>query len=91
MKQVVLLDPDVLGLTEKQREHVLRVFPEVRYAMANYLRQGVAVRVQRQNECSPDVPPYAIVVESDPEFWIDCAESPVAAKAHALALGLRVI
>jgi hypothetical protein len=83
--------PNLDGLTSAQRDHVLGVFPESRALMADYLRQGVEVIIGRQNEASVDVPPVAISVVANPEFWIDCVESESEALAHAAALGLVVV
>lgn len=78
------------GLSPDQVAHVRSVFPESRAEMAFHLRQGTAVRVQRQRECGSDVPPYAIAVSTDPDFWVDCCHTPEAARAKALRLGLMV-
>lgn len=77
--------------THIQALHVAAVFPESRAQMEAYLAEGVAVVVGPQSECGPDVPPIAIAVASDQEFWIDCCETVEAAKARAHALGLRVV
>jgi hypothetical protein len=58
--------------------------------MQDFLARGVKVFVTRQNECGADVPPYAIRVVEQPEFWIDCAQSVRAATQLAKDLGLNV-
>ncbi len=78
-------------MTPAQSAHIASCFPECRQDMARYLQARAAVIIRQQNECGPDIPPYAIAVASEPEFWIDCAESEKAARAKAKALGLRVI
>jgi hypothetical protein len=78
-------------LTDIQLAHVARVFPECRKPMADFLERGVDVWVAPQDECEPDVPPYAIRVVERPDFWIDCARSHEEAVAVAGALGLRVV
>ncbi|WP_059414294.1 hypothetical protein [Cupriavidus basilensis] len=79
------------ALTTAQAAHVAKVFPECRAEMAGYLAAGVAVVIGRQNECGPDVPPYAIAVATRQDFWIDCCNTPDEAKALAEGLGLSVI
>lgn len=78
-------------LTPMQATHVAAVFPECKVQMSNYLAAGVEVVVGLQTECGPDVPPIAIAVASDQEFWIDFCETVEAATVRALALGLRVV
>ena len=77
-------------LTVFQAAHVQKVFPDCRAAMEDFLSRGVKVFVARQNECGADVPPYAIRVIDQPEFWIDCARSERAATQLAKDLGLQV-
>jgi hypothetical protein len=81
--------PNLEGLTQAQQEHVLRVYPENRASMADYLRQGVEVYIYRQDEV-PDVPPVAIAVVQDPAYWIECVDSESAALTFAADLGLVV-
>lgn len=64
-----------MALTPAQQAHVDGVFPEHRAQMADYLESGVGVVILRQKECGPDVPPFAIAVQVEPEFWIDCADT----------------
>jgi hypothetical protein len=78
-------------LTHIQSAHVAQVFPETKEAMADFLGHGVDVWVERQDECGPDVPPHAIRIVEQPDFWIDCARSHEQAVAYASALGLRVV
>lgn len=78
-------------MTPLQIAHVESVYPESREQMAKYLVAGVDVLVGPQNECGADVPPIAIAVASDQEFWIDCCATVQLAKARAKALGLRVV
>ncbi|MBY0240090.1 MAG: hypothetical protein K2X55_12320 [Burkholderiaceae bacterium] len=78
-------------LTAIQSMHVQKVYPDCRSEMADFLSRGVEVFVARQNECGADVPPFAIRVVEQPEFWIDCARSERAAKQLAKDLGLKVI
>lgn len=74
-----------------QEAHVAKCFPETREDMTRYLTAGVDVIIQRQTETGPDVPPFAIAVAAQPEFWIDCANSKRAAVVLAQSLGLRVV
>lgn len=74
-------------LTEAQSEHVSRCPLDCRAQMALYLRQKVGVGFVRQNDCL-EVPPIAIYVRDDPEFWIDCAETVEVAQERAATLGL---
>lgn len=78
------------GLTVAQAAHVAKVDPNHRLEMADLLRRGVAVGIGPQRECGPDVPPIAIWVAENPEFWIDCCETVAAAKSYAASLGLPV-
>lgn len=78
-------------LTKRQSFHVRSVYPECRDAMASFLEGGVKVFVTSQNECGTDVPPFAIRVVDQPDFWIDCASSAQSAAALAIDLGLRVV
>lgn len=78
-------------LTPLQAAHVAAVFPECKAQMSNYLAAGVEVVVVLQTECGADVPPFAIAVAFDQDFWIDCCETLEAAEARAHALGLRVV
>lgn len=80
-----------MALTAVQQAHVDGVFPEHRAQMAEYLESGVGVVIFRQKECGPDVPPFAIAVQIDPEFWIDCADTEAAAIHRAESLGLKVV
>ncbi|MGE8063895.1 hypothetical protein [Pseudomonas sp. NPDC089569] len=82
-------EPNLDGLSQSQKDHVMRVFPESRASMADYLRQGVEVYIYLQDEVS-EVPPFAIAVVQDPAYWIDCVESKSAALAYATELGLVV-
>ncbi len=74
------------------------MFTESRIPHAEpYLLQGslhtefrIAV-ILRQKECGPDVPPFAIAVQVEPEFWIDCADTAEDAIRLAESLGLRVV
>ncbi|MBY0464780.1 MAG: hypothetical protein K2W33_07525 [Burkholderiales bacterium] len=59
--------------------------------MAAYLESSAEVVIQRQTECGADVPPIAIKVAEDPEFWIDCCDTSELAFARATALGLNVV
>lgn len=77
-------------LTPAQRAHVASVFPECRTDMARYLAEGAQVAVVLQRAVD-DVPPYAISVCADPDFWIDCCDSIEDAMEHAKALGLRPV
>lgn len=79
------------GLTAAQAAHVAKVDPNHRLEMADLLRRGVAVGIGPQRECGPDVPPVAIWVVENPEFWIDCCETVAAAKSYAASLGLPVV
>ena len=81
--------PNLEGLSQAQQDHVMKVFPETRASMADYLRQGAEVHIYRQDEV-PDVPPVALAVSSFPAYWIDCVESESAALALAAKLGLLV-
>lgn len=74
-----------------QLRHIEKCFPEVKAQMAAYLRKGVDVFVVQQNECGPDVPPFAIAVASVPEFWIDCRDTAEEATALAISLGLNIV
>lgn len=84
-------EPNLEGLSDVQRAHVLRVFPETRTSMAEYLRRGVEVYIYRQDEASPDVPPVAIALIQDPSYWIDCVNSESVAVDLAVSLGLNVV
>lgn len=88
MKKLPSSTPDLTGLSPAQHAHVLKVFPETRADMAIYLRSGVQVTVGPQTEASPDVPPIAISVLADPEFWIDCCDSVEEAHQRIESLGL---
>lgn len=83
-------EPNLTDLTEFQRDHVMRVFPETRAEMADHLRLGAEVFITRQDEVQ-DVPPVAIAVSQAPDFWIDCVESESAAHTLAAQLGLVVV
>lgn len=78
-------------LTPIQISHVAAVFPEVKAQMETYLAEGVDVVIGPQDECGPDVPPFAIAVASDQAFWIDCCETVEKAKMRAQELGLNVV
>lgn len=78
-----------IHLSDTQRKHVAKVFPECRTDMARYLSEGAVVDVCRQRAVG-DAPPFAIYVRSDPDFWIDCCESEKEAWAHAKSLGLTL-
>lgn len=78
-------------LTPIQISHVAAVFPEVKAQMETYLAEGVDVVIVPQDECGPDVPPFAIAVASDQAFWIDCCETVEKAKMRAQELGLNVV
>lgn len=80
-----------MALTAAQQAHVDGATSDCRSEMADYLERKVDVVVYRQNECGPDVPPFAIAVKEDPGFWIDCAETAEAATKLAESLGLRVV
>ncbi len=80
-----------MTLTIVQQTLVDAAFPECRKQLAEYLASGVGVVIIRQNECGPDVPPFAIAVQIDPEFWIDCADTEAAAIHRAESLGLKVL
>ncbi|WP_223592808.1 hypothetical protein [Pseudomonas sp. A-R-19] len=82
-------EPNLEGLSQLQRDHVMRVFPETRATMADYLRQGVDLYIYRQDEV-PEVPPFALAVVQDPAYWIECVESERSALALAAKLGLNV-
>lgn len=88
MKQLLSSPPDLKGLSPAQHAHVLKVFPETRTDMANYLRSGAQVIVGPQSEASPDVPPIAISVLAVPDFWIDCCDSVEEAHQRIDSLGL---
>lgn len=81
--------PDLEDLTLRQREHVLRVFPETRATMAEYLRSGTTVVVLRQDEV-PEAPPFALAVKDSPHYWTECLDSEADAVAFAGAMGLTV-
>lgn len=59
--------------------------------MADYLRRGVEVTIGIQNEASPDVPPFAISVREDLEFWISCCGTQEEAKQLVKDLGLVLV
>lgn len=77
------------NLSNTQRAHVAKVFPECRSDMARYLAEKAVVDVCLQRAVG-DAPPFAIYVCSDPDFWIDCCESENEAWARAKALGLTL-
>lgn len=79
------------ALNAVQAEHVRSTFPEARTQMAAYLEQSAEVMIEHQTECGVDVPPIAIKVAEDPEFWIDCCDTSELAYARAKALGLKVV
>lgn len=80
-----------MALTAAQQKYVDGVFPKCRPEMADYLERGVEVVVYPQNECWPDVPPFAVSPKEDMEFWIGCWDSYETAAAESTALGLRVV
>lgn len=82
---------DSEGLTPAQAAHVAAAFPECRRKMAEYLQQGAGVVIRRQTECTGDVPPIAIAVVSEPDFWIACCHSFAEAVDLAVSLGLKVV
>ena len=77
-------------LSAVQAAHVKSTFPETRAQMTAYLESSAEVVIQRQNECGVDVPPIAIKVSADPEFWIDCCHTCELAYARAIELGLTI-
>lgn len=76
-------------LTAPQQAHVAQVYPNCRDEMRNYLLAAAPVGIVKQNEV-PDSPPYAIYVVAQPDFWIDCCDSPDAAATRARELGLSL-
>jgi hypothetical protein len=57
--------------------------------MARYLSEGTLIGVCEQRAVG-DAPPIAIYVCSDPDFWIDCADSEQDAWVLAKSLGLAL-
>ncbi|HFL7937949.1 hypothetical protein IYR97_26150 (plasmid) [Pseudomonas fulva] len=88
-KTTVSEAPNLEGLTQKQQDHVLKVFPETRASMADYLRQGAQVCIYPQNEV-PEAPPVAIALLQTPEYWFECVDTVSAAVTLAAELGLVV-
>jgi hypothetical protein len=78
-------------LSTLQEKHIASCYPGVRDKMGDFLARGVKVIVHRQNETADDVPPYAIAVVDEPDFWIDCRETPEKAAEYARSLGLQVV
>jgi adenylate cyclase len=76
-------------LTPAQMLQVRKASPECKVDMTHYLRAGVDVDIYRQNETGSDVAPFAIQV-SNTDFWVDCCETVVEARALARSLGLYV-
>lgn len=81
--------PNMVGLTQKQQDHVMKVFPETRASMADYLRQGAQVCIYTQNEV-PEAPPIAIALLQTPEYWFECVDTERDAVTLAAELGLVV-
>lgn len=81
--------PDLEGLTPKQQNHVMKVLPETRASMAEYLRQGAQVCIYPQDEV-PEAPPFAIALLQTPEYWFECVDTESAAVTLAAELGLVV-
>lgn len=84
----------VEGLSEVQARYVrgLDRFcgPGLQKAIAQYLRNGVPVRIVAQNEV-PEAGAYALVLQEDPEFWLGCFQTEGAAQSAAEELGLPLI
>lgn len=78
-----------MPLTEAQLQHVAKVYPNIRTEMAQYLEDGVEVKICVQREV-PEVGAFAIAVR-DSDFWIDCCSTKEEAEVLAKQLGLRVI
>lgn len=78
-------------LTAIQESHVQQAYPDCREEMADFLSHGTEVFVARQHESGAGVPPFAIRVVGQPEFWMGCAHSARAAVQLARDLGLKVI
>ncbi|BAW26615.1 hypothetical protein ACVXHM_17035 [Pseudomonas aeruginosa] len=79
-----------MALSAVQQALVDAAFPECRSDMAAYLEKATDVVIIRQRECGDDVPPFAIVAKGS-DFWIDCADTAVAATSRARELGLNVV
>ena len=79
------------GLTDRQLSHLSKTPSWCRDEMAGYLTNAVDVGVAHQNECGPYVPPFAIFVVANQDFYIECCDSAESAKQLALDLGLRVV
>lgn len=77
-------------LTELQKDHIARVEPETRAEMARVLEEAREVVIVSQDEVG-EAPPFAIALQSDHSFWIDCCNSPGVAVDRARELGLRVV
>ncbi|MDF8365092.1 MULTISPECIES: hypothetical protein [Achromobacter] len=77
-------------LTELQKEHVARVEPETRAEMARVLEEASEVVIISQDEVG-EAPPFAIALQSDHSFWVDCCGTARVADERARALGLRVV
>lgn len=78
-------------LNTEQQALVDRVFPECRKPITQFLQDRAKVFIVRQNETGPDVPPWAIAVESQPDYWIDCKKTKLEATQYARSLGLVVV
>lgn len=74
-----------------QIAHVASVYPECKAEMMGYLSAVVDVMIFHETECGSDVPPIAIAVAANTEFWIDCCETMEGARSQAESLGLRVV
>lgn len=77
-------------LTELQKDHIARVEPETRAEMARVFEEASEVVIISQDEVG-EAPPFAIALQSDHSFWIDCCSSPGVAADRAQDLGLRVV
>lgn len=58
--------------------------------MAQYMIDKADVYIERQTEV-PDAPPYAICVLEQPDFWVDCDNTSMAAHITARALGFTIV
>ena len=77
-------------LSRAQRAHVASVYPEIRDDMAAFLASAASVGIVRQKETGPDVPPFAIYVKSQGDFWIDCCKTQDKAITRVRTLGLTL-
>ncbi|TXI24208.1 MAG: hypothetical protein E6Q67_03035 [Roseateles sp.] len=77
-----------MELTQAQRQHVAKVYPECRADMAAYLAASAEVIVRHQREVE-EAGQFAIEVRGT-DFWIDCCNTKESAVALAQSLGLSI-